>query len=177
MSFLSGRPGDFVGPSVFRSSRWPCHVSAGFSLVELVVVIVLLGIVAAVAMPRLQGGSGFDERGFRDQVVAALRYAQKSAIASRRTVCASFSSPPASVSFRISTLPPVAVDCTTGSALAGPDTNPLVVTATGNVTFAALPADVIFDAGGRPKAAASINVSGLPAALAITVEAETGYVH
>jgi MSHA pilin protein MshC len=149
----------------------------GFTLIELIATMVIIGILAAVVFPKWNGNSGFDERGFRDRVVAGLRYAQKAAIASRRTVCASFSSPPASVTFRISTLPPVAADCTTGAALVGPENIPLVVTATGNATFAALPADVVFDAGGRPVSGAAISVSGLPAALAITVEAETGYVH
>lgn len=149
----------------------------GFTVVELIAVLVIGGILAAVILPKMNAGSSFDERGFRDRVVAGLRYAQKSAIAARRTVCASFSSPPASVSFRISTLPPVAADCTTGAALIGPEGNALVVTATGNVTFSALPADVVFDAAGRPASGAVIGVTGLPAALAITVEAETGYVH
>ena len=138
---------------------------------------VIIGILAVAILPKWNGSSGFDERGFRDRVVAGLRYAQKAAIASRRTVCASFSSPPASVTFRISTLPPVATDCTTGAALVGPDNNALVVMATGKASFATLPADVVFDASGRPGSGAVIGVSGLPAALAITVEAETGYVH
>ena len=148
----------------------------GFTIVELVSVLVIGGILAAVIMPKLGAGTGFDERAFRDRVVAGLRFAQKSAIASRRTVCASFSAPPASVNFRISTTNGAA-NCVVGSALAGPDSPLLVVTATGNVSFAALPADVIFDAAGRPGSGAAISISGLPAALAITIEAETGYVH
>ena len=176
MQVLRGRPGDFVGPFSIRLPRRQCHASAGFSLIELVVVIVLLGIVAAVAMPRLQGGSGFEERGFRDEVVAALRYAQKSAVAARRTVCANFSTGPAQVSFSVSNAYPAA-DCTSGSALIGPSSTPLVVTAAGTTSFAALPAAIVFDAAGRPGAGATINVAGLPASLAITVEAETGYVH
>lgn len=137
---------------------------------------VIIGIMAVTILPKWNGRSGFDERGFRDRVVAGLRYAQKSAIAARRTVCASFSSPPASVAFRMSNNNG-AVNCAAGAALTGPDGNPLVVTASGGVSFVALPADVIFDAGGRPASGAAISVTGLPAALAIAVEAETGYVH
>jgi len=150
--------------------------SRGFTMIELVVTIVIIGILAVNILPRWSGNSGFDDRGFRDSVVAGLRYAQKSAVASRRTVCAYFSMPPARVSFRISDVNGAA-DCTTGNVLAGPDTDALVVAATGNATFATLPTGIIFDAAGRPGSGSTINVSGLPASLAITVEAETGYVH
>lgn len=147
----------------------------GFSLIELVVVIVVLGIVAAVVIPRWQGGSGFDARALHDQIVAALRYAQKSAIAARRTVCVSFASS-TQISFAISNAYP-ATDCSAGTALVGPDGGVLTVTASGTNSFAASPASLTFDAAGRPGSAASIAVAGLPSALNIVVEAETGYVH
>lgn len=134
----------------------------------------LAGILAAVVLPRWQGETGFEGRGFRDETVAALRFAQKSAIAARRTTCAEFTATQLSV--RVSTAFG-AVDCTAGTALLGPRDQPLVVTATGSATYAPVPAAIIFDAQGRANAAAAISVSGLPASLAITVEAETGYVH
>ena len=145
-------------------------------MVELVVTLVVIGIVAIAIIPRWNGTSGFDERAFRDRVVAGLRYAQKSAIATRRTTCATFSAAPASVSFRVSTNNGAA-NCAVGAALIGYDANPLVVTAPNGVSFAALPADVVFDGGGRAASAAAISITGLDASLAITVEAETGYVH
>lgn len=148
----------------------------GFSLIELVVTMIVIGILAISVLPRWMGNSGFDERAFRDRVVAGLRYAQKSAIAARRTTCATFSAAPASVSFRVSTNNG-AVNCAVGAALIGHDANPLVVTAPNGVSFAALPADVVFDGGGRAATAAAISITGLDASLAITVEAETGYVH
>lgn len=169
--FDKGRGPGAAGPFAFCG---PYGVR-GFSLVELIVVMVLLGIVAAVAMPRWTGGSGFDERVVRDQVVAALRYAQKSAIASRRMVCVTFSSSPARVDFILSSAYP-AGSCVGGTALLGPDGTVLSVTSP-SVAFSSSVGTLTFDAVGRASSGASITVSGLPAGLAITVESETGYVH
>ena len=59
----------------------------GFTLVELVVTIVMLGILSVVALPRLFSRADYESRGFYDETKALLRYAQKQAIAQRRTVC------------------------------------------------------------------------------------------
>ena len=56
--------------------------SRGYTLVELVTVIVILGILAAFAMPRFADHQVFEERGFYEEVVAALRYGQKIAVGS-----------------------------------------------------------------------------------------------
>lgn len=48
---------------------------------ELILVVVLIGILSAFAMPRFFDKNVFLERGFHDEVVAALRYAQKLAVA------------------------------------------------------------------------------------------------
>ena len=54
----------------------------GFTLVELILVIVLLGIVSAVAIPRFSNTTSFDERVLFDDTLNALRYSQKLAVAS-----------------------------------------------------------------------------------------------
>lgn len=54
----------------------------GFTLTELVIILVMIGALAVFAVPRLNIG-GFDDYAFRQEVVNALRYAQKTAVASR----------------------------------------------------------------------------------------------
>jgi Tfp pilus assembly protein FimT len=56
-------------------------------LVELVVVIILLGILSAVAIPRVMDTSVFEQVAFRDGLASTLRYAQKTAVSHRRLVC------------------------------------------------------------------------------------------
>ena len=60
----------------------------GYTLVELVTIMILLGILAVVALPNLDQAQGFGASGFKDRVAASLRFAQKSAVAHRRMVCA-----------------------------------------------------------------------------------------
>ncbi len=68
-----------------RRPRWrnrATGASPGHTLVELVTVVVILGILAAFTAPRFFDQVVFEDRGFYEEVVAALRYGQKIAIGS-----------------------------------------------------------------------------------------------
>lgn len=59
---------------------------AGFTMVELIMVIVLAGILAAVAATRFFNRGGFDVSAYAETVRGMARYGQKLAIAQNRTV-------------------------------------------------------------------------------------------
>lgn len=54
----------------------------GFTLVEVVAVLVIVGVISAVAAPRLFDNAVFVERGFADELAASVRYARRIAVAS-----------------------------------------------------------------------------------------------
>lgn len=60
--------------------RPPPSRAHGFTLLELVIVVVLLGALAVVVLPRVTEG-GFRSAAFAEQVATALRYAQRLAVA------------------------------------------------------------------------------------------------
>jgi MSHA pilin protein MshC len=145
----------------------------GFTLAELVIVLVLVGVLAVVAMPRLLHQSGFAARGAHDYVASGLRYAQKSAIAMRRNVCVAVGTTGMAMTY--ASAAGSAQPCAAGNTIANPATGlPFASTAYEEGATVSTPANVVFDALGKPSSAVSITVD--LHATPITVEAETGLV-
>ena len=151
----------------FKSSR-------GFSLIELIVILVIVGIVAVAAIPRFFDRHVFDSRAFNDQMLAAIRYAQKTSIAQRRTVCVNFGVNSVSLIMATNTVP--STNCSPTTHLSTPSgVSPYVITASSGVSFSATPSSFQFNALGQASVGQTIQVTGV--AESITVERETGYVH
>ncbi|WP_137165596.1 type II secretion system protein [Salinimonas lutimaris] len=66
-------------------SSAPARASAGFTLVELIVTIVIVGVLAVVALPRFADTSGYTEFTYQKRVLAALRAMQYKAMQDTRT--------------------------------------------------------------------------------------------
>lgn len=62
-------------------------LQAGFTMIELVVVMILMGLLAALAVPRLSDRTALQERGVQDQLRALLRSARQVAVTQEREVC------------------------------------------------------------------------------------------
>jgi MSHA pilin protein MshC len=153
------------------------HTAHGFTMIELITVITLIGILAVVAMPNLNVTEGYGATSFRDRVAASLRFGQKSAVAKRRLVCAKVADDGLSLA--------LTVDASFGAgtcanALMGPDGKPAVVSPAATVTltpqgtFYFQPSGTVTsDAVGTTPASYTLKVTGQTS---ITVNGATGYV-
>ena len=143
----------------------------GFTLVELILVMVIIGILAAVVGPRFFNRQVFDERLFYEESLAAVRYGQKLAVASGCRIQVSINN----AGYRVMR----DANCVAGGVpnfsadVLGPDgQTPYLGNRPGNVIIPANTFPVTFDSLGRPAAAANAVIG----AFAISVAANTGLV-
>ncbi len=134
----------------------------GFTLVELVVVILLIGIIGFVAGPRFVKTGVFAERRSADEILSALRFTQQMAMARG-----------GGIQLRLNNNS-YNVEETNGTPLQSPDrsgaySKSLASGVTANTIT------VAFDGLGQPvpNTDATLNIGSLM----ITVEADTGYAH
>ena len=175
------RSASYLYVPILKPTPLPQRRPSGFTMIELITVMVIIGILAVVVLPRFNLLKGFDETGYRDKVRATLEYARKSAVAQRRNVQAALAGNNLTLTID-NDIPEGGAAGTYPRALALPATDPRCsptaaqkICAPANVTLAG-PASLTFSPLGRPSATATYTVTGT-AAQTITVEAETGYVH
>lgn len=141
--------------------------TAGFTLLELVATLVILGILSAVAMSRLNQPQ-VDAAWFPDQVRAVVRLAQKQAIAQRARILVVVSASQLSLCYATT---PSSFTC--GTAMSDLVTgSPIVLNAPSGITLGATSTPFAFNGLGQPSSAVSLSVGSKT----IQITAETGYV-
>ena len=147
--------------------------SKGFTLVEMIVTLIIVALIAAVSGPRFFSLSAFQESGFYDETVSAVRYAQKYAVASGCTVRVQT----AASGFTLYR-PAAVANCNTPGSyttiLADPSGNATTFTRTAPSGVVLTAADFTFSASGTASVTPSIAIS--VGSKSFTVFGETGFV-
>lgn len=161
----------------------------GFTIVELVVVIIILGILALTVVPRFVGGSDFEPYAYRTKLVADLRLVQQRAMQQTSSDVVSESNVEFCHKFILYSTRygvPSKSNCAAINQLPNgwlPDQAGVIVDADHNVTFSLgfiTPAIITFDPLGRPQGSCiggcTIIISSDAETLGVKIESE-GYIH
>lgn len=150
----------------------------GYTMVELVMVIVLASILAAVALPKLQVATNIRDDIWRDGLLSGVRFAQKSAVSHRRLVCATVAD--TQITLQIASANP-ATSCDTD--LIGPSgAGVFARSGNGSTKTTVSPSGVIYfqpdgrvttDGAGTTVASRTLTITGVGTAIGIV--GETGH--
>lgn len=146
-----------------------CRRTGGFSLIEMIVVIVVLGVLAAIVTPRLVDSSVFEARGFRDQLASAARDAQRYA---RNSGCPTNFSVGGGT-WSVTTTVPCGGSSQTVAGFGGP----LSGNIPGGISISEAPLVVTFDAWGAASSGSSVTVTAGSENAAFVIQGGSGYVN
>jgi len=169
-------------------TNWPFNFMIkqhGFTIVELVTVIILIGILAVAVLPKFDGTASYEAHTHRAQLISALRLTQQRAMQQTNNndgYCHQIAFDNVKARYGV----PDRLNCavTTFSNTWQPDATGFEVDSKYEVSFqingVANPSVVVFDSMGRPQGncfgGCIINVTSSVETLTIKIESE-GYVH
>ncbi len=141
----------------------------GFTLVELVVVLALLGVLAGISAARFSDRRPFAVSAVADQIVSALRTAQATAVAQRQTMHVLLQASPAAMQVCLDPACSVPVPAPGAGEWLPPSAD---------VTLDA-PATIVFTATGETTLTSTLQlqVLGGPGAVNVRVEARSGHAY
>lgn len=149
-----------------------CTRACGFTLIELVVIMTILGVLAIYASARFADEESFEARGYHDELVAATRFAQRYAVASGCSIQVSIQ--PASYALTLAAPCPAGV----GNPVQSPDGGSFTGTAPPGVTTSGATGAYVFNAWGDVGTAAdsTITVTGGGSSLSFVIRGGSGFV-
>jgi prepilin-type N-terminal cleavage/methylation domain-containing protein len=140
----------------------------GFTTVELVIVLVLMAVLSAIALPRMTDRSALQERGARDQLRGLLHQARQTAVAQGRDMCVLFTATQARLVHVAGNA------CNNANPVLGRDgQGALALQMPPNVALAA-PASLRFTARGQITAASDVAIS--VGSMGLVVRRDTAWV-
>lgn len=154
----------------------------GFTFVELVLVLTIAGVLAAVMGPRMVDRTAFQAHGSAAEIRTALRYAQKLALAKNREVCVVVAAVPSTLMLSFNPTQVLGAPCNAAVSRLGENT-PYTVTVPVNIGLAAVPVTAFrFNRQGQPTSISAVPLNTsvtltVGGGTQVTVERDTGYVH
>lgn len=152
---------------LFRKIQFPVLQNKGFTLVELIVVILIIGILSISIAPRFFAVSSYEDRRAVDELLTALRYTQQMAMNRGGNIRL------------VLTANDYTVELTDGTQLRSPDGSrhsscitPICYKKDLEGVSASA-TTIVYDSLGRPNAGQTITIGSKQ----IQIEAETGYAH
>jgi MSHA pilin protein MshC len=144
---------------------------SGFTMVELIVTLIIVGILSAVIMPRFADRREFDAAGYADQARASLEYARNAAVASRRNVCVGVAG--GTLTFTRAVAAGDAAGCAATLSIPQRGPVPNVLTPPAGVAIGGTLAGFTFMASGAASGGGTLAIGDRT----LTVVAATGYVY